>query len=39
MFSLQAELQVPSKVTLGQLRRDITQTCDEENLDFVLEGV
>jgi glycine cleavage system transcriptional repressor len=38
MFVLNAELQVPSEVALRELRRDLAATCDEENLDFILEG-
>jgi glycine cleavage system transcriptional repressor len=39
MFVLTAELQVPSEVALGELRRELSATCDEENLDFILEGI
>jgi glycine cleavage system transcriptional repressor len=38
MFLLNAELQVPSEVALSSLRRDLLAACDEENLDFSLEG-
>ncbi|HEX2735917.1 MAG TPA: ACT domain-containing protein [Polyangiaceae bacterium] len=37
-FQLQAKLQVPSDLGLASLRSALTQLCDEENLDFVLEG-
>jgi glycine cleavage system transcriptional repressor len=38
MFILEAELQVPSEVALSKLRAQLGEVCDEENLDFVLEG-
>lgn len=38
LFVLQAELQVPSQVALAAFRRDLLSACDEENLDYVLEG-
>lgn len=38
MFVLQAELQIPAKTALPDLRGDIAQACDDENLDFQLEG-
>lgn len=38
MFVLSAELQVPSEIALSSLRRDLAAVCDDENLDFVLEG-
>ncbi len=37
MFVLEAELQVPSKTHLSELRNDLAATCEEENLDFRLE--
>ncbi|MGH9008815.1 MAG: glycine cleavage system protein R [Acidimicrobiia bacterium] len=37
MFVLEADLQVPSKTVLSELRSDLATTCDEENLDFHLE--
>ena len=37
MFVLEAELQVPSKTVLSELRNDLAATCEEENLDFRLE--
>ena len=37
MFVLEAELQVPSKTVLSELRHDLAATCEEENLDFRLE--
>ena len=38
MFSLHAELQLPSEIALAALRQDLHAACDEENLDFVLEA-
>jgi glycine cleavage system transcriptional repressor len=37
LFVLDATLQVPSKTALAELRRELSATCDEENLDFRLE--
>jgi glycine cleavage system transcriptional repressor len=37
MFVLEADLQVPSKTALSELRRDLAATCEEDNLDFRLE--
>ena len=37
MFVLEADLQVPSKIVLSELRHDLAATCEEENLDFRLE--
>ena len=37
MFVLEASLQVPSKIVLSELRRELATTCEEENLDFRLE--
>ena len=37
MFVLEAELQVPSKTHLSELRSDLAARCEEENLDFRLE--
>jgi glycine cleavage system transcriptional repressor len=37
MFVLEADLQVPSKIGLSELRNDLAATCEEENLDFRLE--
>ena len=37
MFVLVADLQVPSKTVLSELRNEIATTCEEENLDFRLE--
>lgn len=39
MFVLEADLQIPSEVALGELRRELTLQCDEENLDLSLESV
>lgn len=39
LFVLEAELQVPSEVALGELRRELSAECDEENLDLSLESV
>jgi glycine cleavage system transcriptional repressor len=38
LFVLSAELQVPSEVVLSTLRRELLAVCDDENLDFTLEG-
>jgi glycine cleavage system transcriptional repressor len=38
MFTLEAELQVPSEVALSELRRELSAICDDENLDFVLSS-
>lgn len=38
LFTLQAEIQVPSETALSRLRKDLGAVCDEENLDFSLEG-
>jgi glycine cleavage system transcriptional repressor len=37
MFVLVANLQVPSKTVLSDLRNELAATCEEENLDFRLE--
>jgi glycine cleavage system transcriptional repressor len=38
LFSLDAELQVPSEVALAELRREVQALSDEENLDVTLEA-
>ena len=38
LFVLEAELEVPSEVTLSALRKELSARCDEENLDFALEA-
>jgi glycine cleavage system transcriptional repressor len=38
MFVLEAELEVPSELELAQLRRELTSACEDDNLDFTLEG-
>ena len=38
MFVLDASLQVPSKIVLTELRRELTDACEQENLDFRLEA-
>ncbi|HEY2409721.1 MAG TPA: ACT domain-containing protein [Polyangiaceae bacterium] len=38
MFVLEAELQIPSALALSELRRELSATCDDENLDCVLES-
>ncbi len=38
MFVLEADLQVPSKTVLSELRTELTRTCEDENLDFRLEA-
>jgi glycine cleavage system transcriptional repressor len=37
LFSLQAELQVPSELALAELRRQVAALSEEENLDVTLE--
>jgi glycine cleavage system transcriptional repressor len=37
MFVLEADLHVPSKLVLSELRSQLAATCEEENLDFSLE--
>jgi hypothetical protein len=37
MFLLIAELQVPSEVALGSLRKELAAACDDEDLDFSLD--
>ena len=37
MFLLEADLQVPPSVNLSQLRRDLGDACERENLDYLLE--
>jgi glycine cleavage system regulatory protein len=37
MFVLDASLQVPSKLSVSELRHELAAACDEENLDFHLE--
>jgi glycine cleavage system transcriptional repressor len=37
LFSLEAELQVPSEIALAELRRQVATLSDEENLDMTLE--
>jgi len=38
LFVLEADLEVPSELALGKLRRDLGTKCDEENLDLTLEA-
>ena len=38
MFVLEAELRVPSKIVLSELRSQLASTCELENLDFTLEA-
>jgi glycine cleavage system transcriptional repressor len=38
MFILEAALQIPSALALADLRRELSQACDEENWDFTLKG-
>ncbi len=38
MFVLDAQLQVPSRTVLGELRRVLVSMCDDENLDHVLKS-
>jgi glycine cleavage system transcriptional repressor len=37
MFLLDADLEVPRKVSLPALRRSVAEACERENLDFSLE--
>jgi glycine cleavage system transcriptional repressor len=37
LFTLEAELQVPSELALGELRRQVASLSEEENLDVALE--
>lgn len=39
LFVLEALLEVPSEVTLAELRRELVERCDEENLDLSLEAL
>ena len=38
MFTLEADLQIPSEVALSELRRELSAICDDENLDFTLDA-
>ena len=38
LFVLEADLQVPSQLALSELRKQLSSTCEDENLDFTLEG-
>jgi glycine cleavage system transcriptional repressor len=38
LFVLEAELEVPSELALADLRRELANKCDEENLDVTLEA-
>ncbi|MGH9039771.1 MAG: glycine cleavage system protein R, partial [Acidimicrobiia bacterium] len=38
MFVLEADLQVPSKTVLSELRSELATTCEDENLDFRLKA-
>lgn len=38
MFQLEAELEVPSRTILSQLRAQLGELCEGENLDFWLES-
>ena len=37
MFVLEADLHVPSKIVLSELRSQLAATCEEDNLDFALD--
>jgi glycine cleavage system transcriptional repressor len=37
MFVLDAELQIPAKTSLAELRRELSEMCERENLDLSLE--
>lgn len=38
MFVLEADLQIPARLDLSSLRGELAARCEEENLDFTLEG-
>jgi len=38
LFVLEAELEVPSETTLSEVRRELVNRCDEENLDLSFEA-
>lgn len=38
MFTLEASLQIPSRLDLSGLRTELNSRCEAENLDFVLES-
>jgi glycine cleavage system transcriptional repressor len=38
LFVLEADLEVPSELALGKLRRELGAECEEENLDLTLEA-
>jgi glycine cleavage system transcriptional repressor len=38
LFVLEAELEVPSELTLSELRRELSARCEEENLDLTFEA-
>jgi glycine cleavage system transcriptional repressor len=38
LFTLEAELQVPSEIALAELRRQVAALSEEENLDVTLEA-
>lgn len=38
LFVLEADIEVPSSIALSELRRELTETCDEENLDLAFEA-
>lgn len=38
MFVLDAQLQVPSQLLLADLRRELADACEQENLDYTLEA-
>lgn len=39
LFVLNAELDVPSELTLSELRRELSAKCEEENLDLSFESI
>jgi len=39
MFSMQMTISIPAEQTIGQLREQFTEFCDELNLDAVMEPV
>ena len=38
LFTLEAELRVPSEASLSELRQAVNELANEENLDVVLES-
>jgi glycine cleavage system transcriptional repressor len=38
MFILEANLQIPSALALGDLRRELSSACEEESWEYTLQG-